>query len=79
MLAASPIASSATLDARLIPAIQREQREVAVRRERARAEEALRRSEAQYRSLVDGAVVAEGKVDIGAVRQALARTPRPKP
>ena len=43
--------------ARLIPAIQREQREVEVRRERARAEDELRRSEAQYRSLVDGAVV----------------------
>jgi PAS domain S-box-containing protein len=42
--------------ARLIPAIERERTEVAVRRERARAEDALRRSEAQYRSLVDGAV-----------------------
>ncbi|MEA2465112.1 MAG: two-component system, cell cycle sensor histidine kinase and response regulator CckA, partial [Acidobacteriota bacterium] len=42
--------------ARLIPAIERECREVGVRRERARAEDALRRSEAQYRSLVDGAV-----------------------
>jgi two-component system, cell cycle sensor histidine kinase and response regulator CckA len=42
--------------ARLIPAIQREQREVEVRRGRARAQEALQRSEAQYRSLVDGAV-----------------------
>jgi PAS domain S-box-containing protein len=42
--------------ARLIPAIERERREVEVRRERARAENALRRSEAQYRSLVDGAV-----------------------
>ena len=42
--------------ARLIPAIERERREVEVRRTRARAEEALRMSEAQYRSLVDGAV-----------------------
>ncbi|HEV3061456.1 MAG TPA: response regulator [Vicinamibacterales bacterium] len=42
--------------ARLIPAIERERREVAGRRERKRAEEALRRSEAQYRSLVEGAV-----------------------
>jgi len=42
--------------ARLIPAIQREQREVEVRRGRAQAQEALQRSEAQYRSLVDGAV-----------------------
>jgi two-component system cell cycle sensor histidine kinase/response regulator CckA len=42
--------------ARLIPAIERERREVDVRRERAIAEDALRRSEAQYRSLVDGAV-----------------------
>jgi two-component system cell cycle sensor histidine kinase/response regulator CckA len=42
--------------ARLIPAIERERREVGERRERRRAEEALRRSEAQYRSLVDGAV-----------------------
>jgi hypothetical protein len=29
--------------------------------------------------LVDGAVVAEGKIDIGGVQRALARTPRPKP
>jgi PAS domain S-box-containing protein len=42
--------------ARLIPAIQREQREVEVRRGRAQAQAALQRSEAQYRSLVDGAV-----------------------
>ena len=42
--------------ARLIPAIERERREVEVRRERARAQDALRLSEAQYRSLVDGAV-----------------------
>ena len=42
--------------ARLIPAIERERREVVVRHERALAEDALRRSEAQYRSLVDGAV-----------------------
>jgi two-component system cell cycle sensor histidine kinase/response regulator CckA len=42
--------------ARLIPAIERERREIGERRERRRAEEALRRSEAQYRSLVDGAV-----------------------
>ena len=42
--------------ARLIPAIERERREVEVRRERVRAEDALRRSEAQYRSLVQGAV-----------------------
>src|SRR6266849_1035234 len=42
--------------ARLIPAIERERREVKGRRERVRAEEALRRSEAQYRSLVEGAV-----------------------
>jgi PAS domain S-box-containing protein len=42
--------------ARLIPAIERERREVEVRRTRARAEEALRLSEAHYRSLVDGAV-----------------------
>jgi two-component system cell cycle sensor histidine kinase/response regulator CckA len=41
--------------ARLIPVIERERREVAERREHRRAEEALRRSEAQYRSLVDGA------------------------
>jgi two-component system cell cycle sensor histidine kinase/response regulator CckA len=42
--------------ARLIPAIERERREVVARRDRAHAEEALRRSEASYRSLVDGAV-----------------------
>jgi two-component system cell cycle sensor histidine kinase/response regulator CckA len=42
--------------ARLIPAIERERREVEVRREHARAQDALRLSEAQYRSLVDGAV-----------------------
>jgi two-component system cell cycle sensor histidine kinase/response regulator CckA len=42
--------------ARLIPAIEREMREVGARRERLRAEDALRRSEAQYRSLVEGAV-----------------------
>jgi PAS domain S-box-containing protein len=42
--------------ARLIPAIERERREVEVRRTRAGAEDALRRSEAQYRSLFDGAV-----------------------
>jgi PAS domain S-box-containing protein len=42
--------------ARLIPAIEREMREVGARRERVRAEDALRRSEAQYRSLVEGAV-----------------------
>src|SRR5712691_4853863 len=42
--------------ARLIPAIERERRELEGRRERVRAEEALRRSEAQYRSLVEGAV-----------------------
>jgi PAS domain S-box-containing protein len=42
--------------ARLIPVIERERREVGERREYQRAEEALRRSEAQYRSLVDGAV-----------------------
>src|SRR5439155_8275558 len=42
--------------ARLIPAIERERREVEGRRERVRAEDALRRSEAQYRSLVEGAV-----------------------
>jgi two-component system cell cycle sensor histidine kinase/response regulator CckA len=42
--------------ARLIPAIERERREVEVRRERAGAEDRLRRSEAQYRSLIDGAV-----------------------
>jgi two-component system, cell cycle sensor histidine kinase and response regulator CckA len=42
--------------ARLIPAIERERREVEVRREHGRAQDALRLSEAQYRSLVDGAV-----------------------
>jgi two-component system cell cycle sensor histidine kinase/response regulator CckA len=42
--------------ARLVPAIERELREVDERRERLRAEQALRRSEAQYRSLVEGAV-----------------------
>jgi two-component system, cell cycle sensor histidine kinase and response regulator CckA len=42
--------------ARLIPAIERERREVEVRATRARAEDALRQSEAQYRSLFDGAV-----------------------
>src|SRR5713101_447285 len=42
--------------ARLGPAIERELREVANRRERRRAEEALRASEAQYRSLVQRAV-----------------------
>jgi PAS domain S-box-containing protein len=42
--------------ARLIPAIERERREVEVRHERASTEDALRRSEARYRSLVDGAV-----------------------
>jgi two-component system cell cycle sensor histidine kinase/response regulator CckA len=41
--------------ARLIPVIERERREVGERREHQRAAEALRRSEAQYRSLVDGA------------------------
>jgi PAS domain S-box-containing protein len=42
--------------ARLSPAIERELREVAQRRERHRAEEALRESEAQYRSLVEHAM-----------------------
>src|SRR5439155_1436373 len=42
--------------ARLFPAIERERREVEGRRDRVRAEDALRRSEAQYRSLVEGAV-----------------------
>jgi PAS domain S-box-containing protein len=42
--------------ARLMPAIERERREVEVRRERTRAEDALRRSEAHYRSLFDGAI-----------------------
>ncbi len=42
--------------ARLIPAIERELREVEGRRERVRAEEALRRSESRYRSLVEGAI-----------------------
>jgi two-component system cell cycle sensor histidine kinase/response regulator CckA len=43
--------------ARLVPAIERERREVVVRRERAHAEDSLRRSEAQYRSLIDRAVL----------------------
>jgi len=43
--------------ARLVPAIERERREVDVRRERARAQNSLRRSEARYRSLIDGAVL----------------------
>jgi two-component system, cell cycle sensor histidine kinase and response regulator CckA len=43
--------------ARLVPAIERERRDVEVRRERARAEDRLRRSEARYRSLIDGAVL----------------------
>jgi two-component system, cell cycle sensor histidine kinase and response regulator CckA len=38
---------------RLIPAIERELREAEVRRERARAERALRESEGRYRSLVE--------------------------
>jgi PAS domain S-box-containing protein len=38
---------------RLVPAIERELREVEVRRERARAREALRRTEASVRSLVE--------------------------
>ncbi len=42
--------------ARLIPAIEREMGDHRQRRERRRAEEALRASEAQYRSLVDHAV-----------------------
>src|SRR5436309_76382 len=42
--------------ARLIPAVERELREVAQRRDRTRAEESLRQSEAQYRSLVEHAV-----------------------
>ena len=42
--------------ARLIPAIEREMGDHLQRRERRRAEEALRASEAQYRSLVDHAV-----------------------
>src|SRR6266851_10206272 len=42
--------------ARLVPAIEREVQNVASRRERRRAEEALRVSEAQYRSLVEHAV-----------------------
>ena len=40
--------------ARLVPAIERELRERQVRRERARAEEALRRGEERYRSLLEG-------------------------
>ncbi|HEV3215281.1 MAG TPA: response regulator [Vicinamibacterales bacterium] len=42
--------------ARLAPAIDRELREVAARRERARAQEALHQSEARFRSLVEHAV-----------------------
>jgi PAS domain S-box-containing protein len=42
--------------ARLQPAIDRELRDLVQRRERVRAEESLRRSEAQYRSLVEHAV-----------------------
>jgi hypothetical protein len=42
--------------ARLLPAIERELREVVQRRERRRAESELRGSEAQYRSLVEHAV-----------------------
>ena len=41
---------------RLIPAIERELADVAARRERKHALEALRQSEAQYRSLIDRAV-----------------------
>jgi PAS domain S-box-containing protein len=39
--------------ARLAPALERELRDAAMRRERARAEEALRRSEERYRSLLE--------------------------
>jgi PAS domain S-box-containing protein len=42
--------------ARLAPAIERELREAAARRERARAQEALHQSEARFRSLVEHAV-----------------------
>jgi two-component system cell cycle sensor histidine kinase/response regulator CckA len=42
--------------ARLLPAVERELRDVAARRERTLANDALRQSEAQYRSLVDRAV-----------------------
>ena len=42
--------------ARLVPAIERELRVAAHRREQRRAEDALRQSEAQYRSLVERAV-----------------------
>ena len=42
--------------ARLLPAVERELRDVTARRERLVANDALRQSEAQYRSLVDRAV-----------------------
>jgi PAS domain S-box-containing protein len=42
--------------ARLFPAIERELRDVAARRERARAEEALRQSESKHRALIERAV-----------------------
>jgi PAS domain S-box-containing protein len=42
--------------ARLLPAVERELRDVTARRERLLANDALRQSEAQYRSLVDRAV-----------------------
>jgi two-component system cell cycle sensor histidine kinase/response regulator CckA len=42
--------------ARLVPAVDRELREMHERRDRRRAEEALQRSEGQYRSLVEHAV-----------------------
>jgi two-component system cell cycle sensor histidine kinase/response regulator CckA len=41
---------------RLVPVIEREMRETALRGEQRRAQDALRRSEAQYRSLVEHAV-----------------------
>jgi PAS domain S-box-containing protein len=54
--------------ARLVPATERELRESAVRREHRRAEQALRESEARYRSLVeqspDGIFVTDGSGNI---------------
>jgi PAS domain S-box-containing protein len=51
--------------ARLFPAIERELRDVAARRERARAEEALRQSESKHRALIERAVFGICQVTVG--------------